>query len=29
MWSGIKEKKFDSIGDHDIQAYHDQIEKAL
>ena len=29
MWAGIKAKKFDSIGDHDIQAYHDQIEKAL
>ena len=29
MWDGIKNKKFDSIGDHDIQAYHDQIEKAL
>ena len=29
MWDGIKNKKFDSIRDHDIQAYHDQIEKAL
>ena len=29
MWDGIKNKKFDSIGDHDITAYHDQIDKAL
>ena len=29
IWDGIKNKKFDSIGDHDIQAYHDQIDRAL
>ena len=28
-WNGIKNRRFDSIGDHDIQAYHDNIEKAL
>ena len=29
MWAGIKARKFDSIGDHDIQAYYDNIDKAL
>lgn len=29
MWDGIKNKRFDSISDHDIQAYYDNIEKAL
>ena len=29
MWDGIKNRKFDSIGDHDIQAYYDNIDKAL
>ena len=29
IWDGVKRKKFDSIGDHDIQAYHDQINRAL
>ena len=29
IWDGVKRKKFDSIGDHDIQAYHDQIDRAL
>jgi len=29
VWEGIKQKKFDSVGDHDIQAYHDNIDKSL
>ena len=29
MWAGIKNKRFDSIADHDIQAYYDNIDKAL
>ena len=29
MWTGIKNKRFDSIADHDIQAYYDNIDKAL
>jgi len=29
MWAGIKARRFDSIGDHDIQAYYDNIDKAL
>ena len=29
MWAGIKQRRFDSIGDHDIQAYYDNIDKAL
>tara|TARA_E500000178_G_C17004837_1_gene747608 strand:+ start:1182 stop:1931 length:750 start_codon:yes stop_codon:yes gene_type:complete len=29
VWSGIKAKRFDSIADHDITAYHDNIDKAL
>ena len=29
MWAGIKARKFDSIGDHDIQAYYDNIDKSL
>ena len=29
IWDGVKRKKFDSIGDHDIQAYHNQIDRAL
>ena len=29
VWQGLKQGRFDSIGDHDIQAYHDNIEKAL
>ena len=28
-WDGIKNKRFDGIGDHDIQAYHDNINLAL
>lgn len=28
-WDGIKNGRFDSIGDHDIQAYHDNINLAL
>jgi len=29
MWAGIKARKFDSIGDHDIMAYYNNIDKAL
>jgi len=29
VWSGIKAGRFDSIGDHDITAYHDNINSAL
>ena len=29
IWQGIKNKKFDSIADHDIKAYHDNIDIAL
>ena len=29
MWDGIKQRRFDSIGDHDITAYYDNINKAL
>jgi len=29
MWAGIKARKFDSIGDHDIVAYHKNISEAL
>ena len=29
VWSGIKEGRFDSIADHDITAYHDNINLAL
>jgi len=29
VWDGIKNKRFDSIADHDIKAYHDNINLAL
>ena len=29
MWAGIKARKFDSIGDHDIVAYHTNISDAM
>ncbi len=29
IWQGLKKGRLDSIGDHDIQAYHDNIDKAL
>ena len=29
MWGGIKQKKYDSIADHNIVSYHDNIDKSL